>query len=219
MRSPMPRIRSALIVAAGLLAAESREALAQQITVQQPVVEMFQVGTTVSVPDSGRAYAGGARRAARARARSGPFPLTTSTGIVGQGSSVAANVSIQDFNELDRRALGTADRHRGRRDDAALSPDAERAYRLLSSRGRADATPIGAASETGARNAQRPAATREAPAESGPGTDDFLRHARRAEAEGKRSLALSHFRAAARRGSAEAEAAIERLNGVASARQ
>jgi len=67
-------------------------ARAQHITVQEPSLETFGVGTTVSVPDRGRTSLGGVRRSAAARAMYGPVRTGHSMGFNDQvtGLSIQA---------------------------------------------------------------------------------------------------------------------------------
>lgn len=87
--------------------------------VQLPTFEYFSVSTTVSVPDSGRAFLGGIDRAQYGRISRG-FPLVNKLPGAGRlagsratGSSVgtsraSVSATIIDHDELDRRTLSAA---------------------------------------------------------------------------------------------------------------
>jgi len=108
-------------------------ASAQQFTVQQPSLSSFSVGTTVSVPDRGRALMGGVSRAGSSRSTYGPLRSGTNTGVFAQHSGASAHVTIHDFAEMDRRAL-SASPPRPRDDAVPLNANATHAYHVLQSR-------------------------------------------------------------------------------------
>lgn len=124
-----------LLFCSAILITVSRGAAAQQFTVQQPALHNFSVGTTVSVPDRGRALIGGISRAGSSRTTYGPLRSGTNTGVFAQHSGASAHVTVHDFAELDRRALGIATSSK-RDDTAQLSGNASHAYRVLQSRSR-----------------------------------------------------------------------------------
>ncbi len=94
----------AVALVAGLWAA--RTAPAQSITVQQPVVEHFSVGTTVSVPDRGSALLGSISRAGDFSRTFGPLRLGgRSRSLFRDHSGVTAHVWIHDLAEMDRLLL------------------------------------------------------------------------------------------------------------------
>lgn len=88
-----------------MLLAGASSAMAQQVTVQQPQVQVFEVDTVVSVPDRGRAFLGGVNSAATGRTSG--RGLTGNTGIGGatSGSSATAHVFIHDFEAMDAELL------------------------------------------------------------------------------------------------------------------
>lgn len=106
---------------------------AQQFTVQQPVFREFTAGTTVSVPDRGRAFIGGVSRGVTGRTTTGPFRSGSGTGFEYENSSVSAHVWIHDFEELDRQALEAAARSGVNRVDRGppLRGVADHAWRTL----------------------------------------------------------------------------------------
>lgn len=91
------------------LVASSRLASAQQITVQQPVIQHFGVGTTVVVPDGGRVSLGSVGRGADSRSRYGFGPLRgSSAGRRTSQSGMSASATILDMRELDTAILNQA---------------------------------------------------------------------------------------------------------------
>lgn len=185
-----------------LLAGFQSAAFAQNITVQQPVIRSFGVGTAVSVPDSGRAFLGRVASAGETQKRYGSFPSGTSTGWFRQHAGMSVHATIHNLHEMDERllreAVNSARIPTGRR----LSGNAEHAYRSLISRyesrtGRQTAL-------HSRRSLQRSATT----ASEKNSAALFYRLGLQAERRGHHSLALRHFRIAAKSGS---KAAQERL--------
>lgn len=86
-----------------IVAGAGAPAHAQQV--QQPVVGVAGVNTTVSVPDRGRMMLGGVSRAASARTTFGPIPSGASAGFATSGSSTDARVWIQNLDVLDEQML------------------------------------------------------------------------------------------------------------------
>lgn len=95
----------AIASAAGFLIAAT-DAPAQNLTIQQPVVSGFSVGTTVSVPDRGGALLGGISRAGSARSDFGPLHFGRSVGVFREHSHATAHVWIHDLDAIDRAILG-----------------------------------------------------------------------------------------------------------------
>jgi len=192
-------------------------AFAQQATVQQPVIEQFGVDTAVSVPDRGRTSLGGVSRGASSSSSYGPLRLNRNYGSAFQGSTASAHVWIQDFDELDRQALQAAgSRQRPRDESVRLDERADHAYRTLASR-RGDERPA-AVAKSGAAiangTASRPIASSSAQPAAGSGSlpaDELYRRGLKAEAEGKRGVALAFLRVARDRGSNAAREKLERL--------
>jgi hypothetical protein len=112
-----------------------REAGAQAITVQQPVVQQFGVRTVVSVPDRGAALRGSVGSAAEARRWNGPLPFGSSIGRQIAHSSLSVHVTIHDFAAMDAALLSAADalddRDRRTARDAPLNGMAARAREQL----------------------------------------------------------------------------------------
>ena len=106
-----------------------------QITVQQPVQHVFSVGTTVLVPDRGSVSLGGVGRAATGWSRYGPFVFGSSIGQERGHVGGSAHVWIHDFDEADRRLLGTSEPRR-RVTSQRLDPLAAHALATLRTRAR-----------------------------------------------------------------------------------
>lgn len=115
------------LIAAVLVVASRAEA--QNITVQQPVMRTFGVGTTVVAPDRGGAYAAGVRRAADSRFRGGFFPQPAAVGREMSGGNVTVHAWIHDLREMDEQVLASAPATVD--DTAGLSEDAAHAARSL----------------------------------------------------------------------------------------
>ncbi len=168
-------------------------ACAQNFTVQQPVFERFSVGTTVSVPDRGRALLGSVSRAGVSRKNFGPFRSGTNTGMFRDHSSASSHVFIHDLRAMDESLLQQRIRSNAIPRGPALSSHAEHAYRRLISRHRAADAPS-AISHSQPRTVNVGEAER------------FFQLGLRAEKRGRHSLARLHFRAAAQHGSQRAKA-------------
>ena len=82
-------------------------AQAQRLTVQQPVVEQFGVGTTISVPDRGQVFLGSVSRAGSTRTDYGLLPSGSSLGLFRSHVGMSSSAWIHDFEVMDRYLLGT----------------------------------------------------------------------------------------------------------------
>jgi hypothetical protein len=202
-------MRRILIFAGGIAAflVQLSTAHAQHLIVQEPTLETFGVGTTVSVPDRGRRFVAGSGSSAASRSSYGPFRSGTNIGLSQQASGLSVGVYVHDMAEMDRHILAGAERSRER---TVLPKDAERAYETLR---------VGVAGGTvtnGAQSATVAAATRRAlpgvPPDAGPSAERLLDRARQAESTGKRELALAYLRTARNMGSPEARQEIARLS-------
>lgn len=195
------------VVFVALLSVPFCGALGQQITVQEPSLEQFGVGTSVSVPDSGKGLAGSVRRRGSSRSRFGRLPAG-SMGFVEQGGSFGVEVRVHDLEEKDLETRALAEKARKSQGQAALSPDAERAYAALKSR----STASGRSEESRSTASRSPqvASAKDKPRE-GPSVKKLLDRAHTAEAAGKRQLALSYLRVARDLGSADAKKELDRL--------
>src|SRR5579871_847068 len=101
MRVGLPCRPAALLI----LCCANGAAFAQG-TVQQPVVETFSAGTTVSVPDRGTISLGGVSGAGASQSIFGPLPTGTNRGTFARGSSAAVKVQIHDPEEMERVLFG-----------------------------------------------------------------------------------------------------------------
>jgi hypothetical protein len=198
-------------------------AASAQVTVQQPVVDRFSVGTTVSVPDRGRAYLGGVKSAGDSRAQYGFGPLRGSN--VGQfrsASSSSVSVFIHDFDEMDRQLLG-----QGRSGGAAL-PSVD-GYRDLMARNQRRGTSLGA--PAGAMASVRESGRTHPPTNASEAVDDVpeapslppgqaersFQLAQQAEQRGAMAVAKLHYRMASRHGHPDADerlAALDEPSGI-----
>lgn len=211
---------SCFAVGVFLTAAVSQTAFAQRGTVQQPVVSRFSVGTTVSVPDRGRAHLASVSRAGDGRKSFGPFSPGSSRGMFRDHSSSSVGVTIHDLDEMDRRLLGTATRISRSRH---LSANAEHAWRSLVARHARTAT---STRTTRPYHRSEPRVTQTFPKELPPSVGRsiagersvtrrksepdgyagrFLADAVRAENRGAISLARNYYRVAAKLGSVTAK--------------
>ncbi|MFQ5732389.1 MAG: hypothetical protein ACE5KM_10610 [Planctomycetaceae bacterium] len=218
------------VAAVVALPAFEHSAGAQNATIQQPAFGRFSVGTTVSVPDRGRAYLGSVARAGEGRKSFGPFQRGSSVGLFREHSGVSASVYIHDLREMDQRLLRQDLRSARRPGGRALSGRAEYAYRRLIDRHYATSSrrpDRGFSLRRSAVGLSSRAEARLPAAPSRPsvfGNEDpaakFYRLGVRAERRGKLSLARLHFRMAAKHGSASAKAKLaSRLKAVASRKQ
>ncbi len=83
---------------------------AQTVTIQQPVVRQFSVGTTVSVPDRGTMFLGRIGRAADNSSRFGPLPSGRATGSTREHAGANVGVFIHDLRAMDEELLSRANR-------------------------------------------------------------------------------------------------------------
>ena len=163
-------------------------ASAQNITVQQPVIRNFSVGTVVSVPDRGRAHLGSVSRAGESRSSYGPLRSGTSIGLFRNHAGVSTHVWIHDLRAMDEQILRRKRRSARIPAGRPLSRNAEHADRGLISRYRAHSTRSSAIRSRSVSGTEDPAAK-------------FYRLGLRAEKRGKKSLARLHYRMAAKHGS------------------
>lgn len=206
----MPRISLSLWLLPILLG--PIPAFAQRATIQEPSLETFGVGTTVSVPDRGRTTIGGVGRGALGSSVYGPLRSGTNTGRSTQGGSMSIGVRIHDLAEMDRQTLEATGKARKDRGNAPLPRAAEDAYQTLRARPKTSDMSTGARSTVVATTQPvRNERTGDA-AQDGPSVEKLLERARSAEADGKRELALTYLRAARNMGSAVAQKEIDRLD-------
>lgn len=204
-----------LLLAAGFWA--GRADAQQATTVQLPTFSFFTVSTTVSVPDSGAAYASyaaGIRRSSTGHTAFGPSsgPGRRALGSSRSASSLGVAASIHDFNSLDeqlkRGASSSSDSPAGAR-AAAEDPLSERL--ADSAESTAGQPPPGSVAEA-RRQRAADAEARQAEALG------YFQRADKAAADGKTSMARMFFQMAARRASGDLKQTIEgRLESLASA--
>lgn len=188
----------------------------QAVIVQQPVVNTFSVGTSVSVPDRGEVFLGGVERVSESSSVSG-FPRRRGAYTRSASASLmSVRVFIHDFEAMDAAVLNAATGHgerpaftKGRYDDPT-SYAMSRRWAALASGGR---QPSEAEMRIEANNRQEALEALTPTARQGPFQDAerFLSLGAAAENRGKRDLAMIHYRYAARHGSTEA---AQRLVGL-----
>jgi hypothetical protein len=84
------------------------QACGQNVTVQQPVVGLFNVNTVVSVPDRGSLLLGGVSSAGVVGGSRGPsLPSSQQSGFA-RHSAARVHVFIHDFETMDRAVLAAA---------------------------------------------------------------------------------------------------------------
>jgi len=93
-----------------LMAVHIETAEAQAVRIQQPIVQQFSMGTTLTVPDRGSALLGGIRSGAIHSRQSGPFRSGSRYGHSFQSSTSSVGVYIHDFEAMDQMLLNSAPR-------------------------------------------------------------------------------------------------------------
>jgi hypothetical protein len=191
--------RLGILMGVALLGATLSAASAHGQALQLPEFKFFTVVTTVSVPDSGGAYAGGVSRhraGSSTHGVPGGGPLLTNRGIGGSTSAggVSVRATVIDHRELDEMVLRAAG---GPSFDPATAAKIDRLAAGIDRR-RADdpavaeSSPIGSLEEIRRRNeAAERARQTEALA--------LLEKGRKAADEGKPGVARIYFNMAARR--------------------
>lgn len=167
-----------------------------QVTVQQPVFEVFGTTTTVSVPDRGSAHLGSISRGAASRKSFGPFRSGTNTGVDHSHSTSSVSVYIHDFAAMDAYLL-----NQGGPSAPSVSGRSGHAYRQLSrprSQMRASLPPD-------------PADVRRAAAPVNK-ADKYLKLGEAAEKRNSLSVARLHYKVAAKYGSQAAAARLRSLD-------
>jgi len=182
-------------------------ASAQNLSVQQPSVSNFSVGTTVVVPDQGGAFLGGVRRGAMGRSSYGPFRSGSALGLESSGGGISTHVQIHDMAEMDRQILASAPARDESR--ARLSPRAEHAWQSLRSRQGGTAY---AGSNTGAIGSAPENFKPLMSAQTVEQGQAYLAKGRAAVARGKVELAKVYFRMADKLGVREAKSELALAN-------
>lgn len=93
-----------------LIVAPLEIAEAQAVRIQQPIVQQFSTGTTLTVPDRGSALLGGVQSGASHFRQSGPFRGGSTYGHSFQSATSSAGVYIHDFEAMDQMLLNSAPR-------------------------------------------------------------------------------------------------------------
>jgi len=153
------------------------QTLFAQQAVQQPVLGVTSVNTSVLVPDRGSIYLGGVSSAQSGRSQYGPLRSGTSMGLMRQSTSISTSVYIIDLNEMDRALLNSR---------PVTSENLQSGIGNLANRPLPESRPV--AGVTSAERASR-----------------FEEMARRAEKAGKTNVAKMHWQYAADYGSKLAE--------------
>ncbi|QDV18971.1 hypothetical protein Pan153_36320 [Gimesia panareensis] len=97
-----------LILCCGIVSLMSTSAQAQVVRIQQPIVQQFSAGTTVTVPDRGTALLGGISSGRMHSRQFGPFRRGSIYGQEFQSSTSSVSVYIHDFDAMDRYLLNSA---------------------------------------------------------------------------------------------------------------
>lgn len=87
------------------VAVSSQRCHAQAVRIQQPIVQQFSAGTTLTIPDRGSALIGGYRSGAIRSRQTGPFRRGSYYSQSFQSSTASVGVYIHDFEAMDRMLL------------------------------------------------------------------------------------------------------------------
>jgi hypothetical protein len=186
-------ICSALLALASLAHAQAPQQPPLQnlpaTTIQLPTFSVFNVTTTVSVPDRGSISLGGNDRGVDATVSRGPIRnRSTSSSRTASGMSVHA--TIIDHSELDRAVLASAAAKRGAESDSALAK-ADSLSHAVARTGASSAPP-----DSVAAIRQRAASAADLEAQELAG---YFAKGRQAEADGKPAVARIFYDMVARR--------------------
>jgi len=96
------------VAVASLIAFSANAASAQQIAVQQPIIGVTSVSTTVMVPDRGQVHLGGVSSAQSFRQTNGFGLRGSNLGVSRSSRSVSATATIIDLHEMDEAILNSA---------------------------------------------------------------------------------------------------------------
>ncbi|QDT43419.1 hypothetical protein Pan241w_35190 [Gimesia alba] len=188
------------------IAVQSQQAHAQALRIQQPIVQQFSAGTTLTVPDRGSALIGGFSSGAIRSRQTGPFRRGSNYGHAFQSSSSSVSVYIHDFEAMDRMLLNSAPaalRHSGgiqnrnqhwKQQLLSRQADASTPNRFPASR-----TSVG----TSTRSAEQIAQTK---------AERFYELGQKAERKhATPNIAILHYRVAEKYGSAPAKVRLQQL--------
>ena len=96
------------VAVASLVAFSANAISAQQIAVQQPIIGVTSVSTSVMVPDRGQVHLGGVSSAQSFRSQNGFGLRGSNLGLSRSSRSVSATVTIIDLHEMDEAILNSA---------------------------------------------------------------------------------------------------------------
>lgn len=161
-----------------LCMALSVPAFGQQVAVQQPIVGITSVTTSVVVPNRGQTFLGGVSSAQSSRSRYGFRQPGPSVGLSRSSSSLSVGVTIVDLREMDEAILNSVPEQR--------DPESRFARHGAAIRSSAPEQSI------------KPTHNTESPAER---AARFEQLARKAEAENRQGVASLHWQMAAKYGS------------------
>ena len=183
-----------------LMTVLTETAEAQVVRIQQPIVQQFSAGTTVTVPDRGSALLGGVQSGAVYSRQSGPFRAGSTYGHSFHCSTSSVSVYIHDFEAMDQMLLNSAPRVlRDTRND----PSAHQHWRdqLLNQTVTIQATETGSSKPL--RNASEMRSTK---------AERFYELGRQAEKKHSTpTIAILHYTNAEKYGSTKAAARLQEL--------
>lgn len=173
---------------------------AQVVRIQQPIVQQFSAGTTVTVPDRGTALLGGISSGRIGSRQYGPFRHGSIYGQEFQSSTSSVSVYIHDFEAMDRYLLNSAPR--SLRQSANSDPTEHWRRQLLSPA--ADRQPAASAAQ------QQQASAAQVKTETK--ARRFYELGKQAEQKhATPNIAILHYRAAAKYGSLPAQQRLKEL--------
>ncbi len=180
---------------------------AQAIRLQQPIVQQFSAGTTVSVPDRGSVILGGFHSGATRSKQVGPFRRGNSYGQAFQSSTSSVGVYIHDFEAMDRLLLNSAPLSSGTRRGLYQSGPAHWKQQLLSQQARTPGSKHDFSSRAPLTNpASLPQEKTQSKAER------FFELGQSAEEKhATPNIAILHYRMAVKHGSTKAQARLQKL--------
>lgn len=173
---------------------------AQVVRIQQPIVQQFSMGTTVTVPDRGTALLGGISSGRISSRQYGPFRHGSIYGQEFQSSTSSVSVHIHDFEAMDRYLLNSAPR--SLRQNAVSDPTEHWRRQLLSP---------AAGRQAGSITRQQQQAA-EARARTDAKAHRFYELGKQAEKKhATPNIAILHYRVAAKYGSLPAQQRLKEL--------
>lgn len=180
---------------------------AQAIRLQQPIVQQFSAGTTVSVPDRGSVTLGGLHSGATRSKQVGPFRRGSSYGQAFQSSTSSVGVYIHDFEAMDRMLLNSAPLSSGTRRGLYQNGPAHWQQQLLSQHARTAGSKRDFSSRTPLPNSVSPPQER-----TQSKAERFFELGQSAEEKhATPNIAILHYRMAVKYGSTKAQARLQKL--------